>query len=115
MNTFYEDFKRPIDRVVKYVGPIAMIIFVAYVFISNNTYEKKVIKLAFDGIVENVSYDGKSIPSVTIKSVKYYLGSNYWNFERQIAVGDSMQKDSGRYLVKLIKQNSGKIMIFDKE
>jgi len=112
---FNDDFKQRVNKIVKYVFPIGLVILVVYFYLSSASYEKKAVKLKFSGTVEEVVYDGKSFPLVTIKGEKYYLGSHFWNFEHQITVGDYMEKDSGRYLVKLIKRNGGKVIIFDNK
>ena len=59
---------------------------------------------SFNGVVQQVSYDEKGIPTVTIKGVEYQLGYNDWGRNKDtIEVGDSMIKRKGDTHIKLIK------------
>jgi hypothetical protein len=92
---------------------VAVVIFITYFSYTSVTAEKAYHRYTFNGIVDKVTYDEKSIPSVTIKGKTYYLGSSYWNFNHLISEGDSIKKDSGDTIVKLVKHENWKIIIFD--
>ncbi len=68
----------------------------------------------FTGVVENVDYDVKGIPEVTVHNEKYYLASGY-NFEYKIERGDSIIKLKGSSVYKIIKHKSGAIVEFDNK
>jgi len=113
MEILNQGFKRNFNRKFRYVYLLAFVIFIVYMFFSTKNARKVVLNYKFNGVVEKVVYGEKSIPEVTINGVNYYLGSTSWNFNHLIIVGDSLQKDSGNITVKLIKQKTGRVLIFD--
>ncbi|OCX51028.1 hypothetical protein BEL04_20135 [Mucilaginibacter sp. PPCGB 2223] len=69
------------------------------------------LNINFVGTVNNVSYDVKGIPNITIGDKEFYLGSGY-HFDYQIQKGDSLIKKKGSNIYKLIKSKSGKTLEF---
>ena len=65
----------------------------------------------FKGKVENICYDVKGFPFVTINQKRYYLSYNNWNFRHQIENGDSLEKEASSFVLKLTK-STGEIIIF---
>ena len=68
------------------------------------------LEIAMDGVVDNVIYDVKGVPSVTVNKKQYYLSAGY-NFERSVAKGDFLQKRKGSNVYILTKKD-GQIMRF---
>ena len=61
----------------------------------------------FNGIVQNINYDIKKIPTVTINGSNYYLGGRYLAFYKYtIQIGDKLMKKKGDDNVYLIKNNT---------
>jgi len=66
----------------------------------------------FNGTIENVIYDEKDIPTVTVDGEQYSLGVGY-DFQHKIQQGDSMIKSKGSRVYKLIKKGSGLEISFE--
>jgi hypothetical protein len=113
MEVSLKDYVKEFKKKLWYVYLLACVIFLFYMIYSSKNVEKMVLRYKFNGIAEKVVYDGKNIPSVTIKGATYYLGSGYWNFNHLISKGDSLKKDSGDIAIKLIKHGNGRVLIFD--
>jgi hypothetical protein len=67
---------------------------------------------AFYGEVEQVRYDTKGFPYVTVNKVTYYLSYNDWNFNHCIEQHDSIQKLENSTVIKIKKRKSGQILVF---
>jgi hypothetical protein len=65
----------------------------------------KSLSYQFNGRVDSVSYDAKDEPTVKIHNKKYHLPANYWNFDRQIQVGDSMVKERVSKTIRVFKKD----------
>lgn len=89
----------------------AFIAFIAFFYIKGY---KMNLKLEFNGLVEDVQYDIKGIPSVTVSENTYYLSWNDWYFNHRIQKGDSLIKKRNSLLIMLIKQKSGEVIVFGK-
>ena len=63
------------------------------------------LEYEFSGIVENVVYDAKDIPEVTVKKKSYYLADEYV-FDHKIQKGDSLKKKKGSVIYMLIKRQT---------
>lgn len=113
MEILNKDFKSKFNRKFRYVYLLCVIVFLIYIAYSSRRAEEATLKYKFNGIAQKVEYDKKSTPRVTINGVYYYLGSNSWNFNHLIAKGDSMIKDSNNITIKLIKHETGRVLIFD--
>jgi len=81
---------------------LSFIIVNLYFLVNGN---KKNLAYEFSGVVEDVNYDVKGSPYVTVKHKTYYL-SEGWNFQHLIEKGDSIKKKKNNFEVKLIKQNN---------
>ena len=64
----------------------------------------------FNGRIDSVSYDNKGIPTIVIHKVKYNLLANFWNFEHELQVGDSLIKEKNSLEVKIFKKNGAVII-----
>jgi hypothetical protein len=113
MQFINEEFKRRFNRKFRFVYLAVFIGFIIYMIHSDIRATRLVSSYHFNGVVDKVEYDGKSIPTVTVNGKDYYLGSTNWNFNHLISRGDSIEKDSGILMVKLIKQKSGRVLVFD--
>jgi hypothetical protein len=71
----------------------------------------RIFRSEFAGTVENVVYDIKGFPIVTINGKDFYIGSRY-RVDHQIQVGDSLIKKKGTTGYRLIKSGSGKVVEF---
>lgn len=94
-----------------------IILILAFIFLSiwiiysgKKNYEEN-LNREFNGIVENVKYDMKGFPTLTINRIDYKLVGPY-RFDRQIETGDSFIKFKGNIHYKLIKRQTGKIIRF---
>nr|WP_068890054.1 hypothetical protein [Pedobacter panaciterrae] len=67
---------------------LSFIIVNIYFLVKGN---KKNLAYEFSGIVEEVNYDVKGTPYVTVDHIMYYL-SEGWDFEHLIEKGDSIKK-----------------------
>lgn len=92
---------------------VVFVLFKYYAWHSINIRNKKNFDYNFAGIVENVTYDEKLIPSVTVHNRTYYLDTGY-NFGQEIGKGDSIIKKRSSPVYKLIKSD-GKILTFTNE
>ena len=108
-----EDFKRKFNKKFRFVYLLVFIAFITYMIDSSRRARNIVLNYHFNGVVDKVHYDGKSIPTVTINGKDFYLGSTSWNFNHLISPGDSIEKDSGILMVKLIKYKSRRVLVFD--
>lgn len=89
-------------------------VFVTIIGIVNRKEnDNRYLNMEFNGIVEFVTYDIKEMPTVTIKDHDYFIGA-FYNFNKNIEVGDSLIKKRGQYYFKLIKKSSGESKIYDQ-
>jgi hypothetical protein len=105
-----KNFKRDI---FKYISLLAFVAFLIYVIYMHLTVEKRNIKYYFKGVAEKVTYDDKGDLIVTVKGKLYDLTSTNWNFNYLIKKGDTIEKDSGNLVVKLIKHGNGNVIILN--
>jgi hypothetical protein len=96
----------------KVVGIIVVILFAGGMFYLYKKDYKKNLGYHFNGEVQNVRYDSKGIPYVTIDNRTYYLSYNNWAFNHEIEKGDKLQKERNTFTVKLTKYKSGDVLIF---
>src|SRR5687767_12558833 len=96
-----------------------VVILVVFVYLLVGIYislkrQKEIIKnFEFKGVVENVRYEKKGIPYVTVNSKTYYLSYNNWSLKRSIQKGDFIIKEKGALSITVIKKNSGEKLTFD--
>ncbi|MGY3214527.1 hypothetical protein [Mucilaginibacter sp. HD30] len=74
---------------------------------------RKYLNMDFAGTVDRVEYDIKQFPTITLKGKIYYIGSGY-NTDHQIEIGDSLIKKKGSMVYKLIKHNTGSVILFKR-
>lgn len=65
----------------------------------------------FNGNVDTVEYDVKGTPTVKIRGREYCLGDNDWLINHQIQQGDSLIKIKGQMTFKIIKKETGKVIV----
>ena len=105
-----KNFKRDI---FKYLSLLAFVAFLIYVIYTHLTDEKRNIKYNFKGVAEKVKYDEKGDLIVTVKGKLYDLTSTNWNFNYLVKKGDTIEKDSGSLIIKLIKHGNGRVIILN--
>lgn len=89
------------------LGAIFILINTPYFYYKN---KKTSLSYQFQGRVDSVWYDDKGGPTIKVNGNKYDLLVNYWDFNHQIEVGDSLIKVKNSMLVRIIKKN-GKVII----
>lgn len=90
---------------------VCLLTLLSYVYFSTNSNRQKNLSYHFDNIVQNVSYDVKGIPTITIEKQDYYLSDGY-NFNYKIEKGDSLKKRKGSNIYILIKDHTGEKLHF---
>ena len=108
-----KDYKSAFNKILKLIYLLAAVIFIASTIYSDIKDDDLYLKCHFKGVVKKIDYNDKSTPTVTINSRTYGLAGSHFNFNRLIEKGDSLEKDSGRTKIKLIKHNGGKVIVFD--
>lgn len=81
--------------------------------LDDRSADRKNLDVEFAGIIRYISYDLKQFPTITIQDKNYYIGGGY-HTNHQIEVGDSIVKQRGSDVYKLIKYKSNKIIEFRK-
>lgn len=94
------------------VGIAIVVLFAGSMFYLYKKDYKKKLLYYFNGEVQNVRYDSKGFPYVTIDNRTYYLSYNNWDFNHEIEQGDTLQKEKNTFAVKLTKYKSGHVLIF---
>lgn len=85
---------------------------ITYIFFCFREFEQNK-ELEFRGIVQDVQYDIKGDVTVKINGHIYNPVSNNWSFGGQIQKGDSLIKYKNTMIIKLVKQKTGKEIVFD--
>jgi hypothetical protein len=89
---------------IKYLIIIALIAIVTILYMVNYEIRKN---YCFEGVVENVYYNDKGTPTVTINKESFFLGYNDWDFSIvRVEKGDIMIKKKGDMNLKIIKMDS---------
>lgn len=88
-------------------------VFIVYYYYSNRLGEEENLDRQFNGVIENVHYDEKSIPYVEIDKKEYYLNMGYY-FGHKLEIGDTLVKNKGSEVYKLIKRTSGEVVLFNR-
>ena len=115
MEILDQDFKKKFNRKFRYIYLLAFVAFIAYMFYSDKKGKEIELNYKFNGVAEKVIYDEKSVPIVTINGQLYNLGAPTWNFNHLISKGDSLEKDSGSFAIKLTMHKNGRVLIFDEK
>ena len=89
--------------------------FITILFYLDNMANKKDFAYKFYGVVEQVSYDIKGRPNVTIHDTEYCLCDNNWDFNHRIEKGDTIEKKANTLIVRLKKHNSGEVIFFGNQ
>ena len=94
----------------KYGKYMLVIFFIVCLVILQINVQRKNLNYDFNGIVQNVTYDIKRCPTVTINGTNYSLGGRNWGFYKDtIETGDKMIKKKGSmdlYLIKPYKKDT---------
>ncbi len=85
-------------------------LFLSFMLFSAKNSFYRNLSYNFTGVVDDVAYDIKGIPTVTIKNDEYYLSAGY-NFNYQIEKGDILKKKRGSNVYTLIKR-TGQVTLF---
>lgn len=91
---------------------ILLVIFIGFGLALNQRASKINLAYSFNGTVEHIDYNNKGYPNITINGEQYPLDIT-WDYNHIIEVGDSLKKDSGEMMIKLVKHKNGKVLIFD--
>jgi hypothetical protein len=94
------------------ISIVVVVLFAVSMFYTYKKDYKKNLQYNFNGEVQNIRYDSKGFPYVTIDNRTYYLSYNNWDFNHRIAKGDTLQKNKNTFTVKLIKYKSSDVLIF---
>ena len=86
---------------------VISLITLPYLFYKSRTLS---LSCQFNGRVDSVAYDAKGEPTIKIHDKKYHLPVNYWNFNGQIQVGDSLIKYKNSKVIRIFKKD-GKVII----
>jgi hypothetical protein len=73
--------------------------------------KQEVLLYEFNGKVENVSYSVKGEPTIKVNGKSYDLPVNFWNFNHQIEMQDSLIKLKNSMIVTIVKKNKEVIVI----
>jgi len=87
------------------------VLFVVFLIFSIYRGFSENLSYNFAGVVRSVTYDEKGTPIIRINSQEYVLNAGY-NFDYQIEKGDSLKKTKGSSIYTLIKQKTGKVIVF---
>jgi hypothetical protein len=96
----------------KFLLIIVSLGIVVYIFFCFKEI-KQMKEMEFNGIVQDVQYDIKGGATIKINNVIYEPASNNWTFRGQIQKGDSLVKLKNTMDIKLIKQKTGREIIFN--
>lgn len=94
------------------VVAIMLTLFFSWVFFSAKNKVARNLAIHFNGVVQDVTYDVKGIPSVTLNGKIYYLSAWYY-FNHEIEKGDRLEKDAGSNVYRLTKRGTKKIRLFN--
>ena len=81
---------------------IISLIVLPYLFYKSKTQCQS---YQFNGRVDSILYNVKGEPTVKIGDKKYHLSVNYWTFNKQIQVGDSLVKEKNSIMIRIIKKD----------
>src|ERR1700744_5492887 len=101
---------KPLNKIlliVLGVAGLSLAIITAYSYFKS---KKEALSYQFDGKADTVIYSHKGEPTITIHGTKYDLSVNFWDFNHQIQVGDSLVKKRNSLQVKIFKSD-GTIII----
>ena len=94
---------KPSGKIAFIVLGVLAISFAIFTFYSRFSAQREALYYQFNGRVDTVNYDKKGQPTITIRGKKYDLSVTHWDFDRQIAVGDSMIKKADSLVIKIFK------------
>ena len=82
------------------------VVFIAIIIILLIVNNEKMRWYNFDALIQNVSYNVKGDPTITINGTEYFLSYSHWQFGiAKIEKGDRIIKIKGKMDLKLIKKN----------
>jgi len=94
---------KPSVKIALTVLGVLAISFAIFSFYTRFTAHRKTLSYQFNGKVDTIIYNSSGKPTVTIHGTKYDLSVTHWDFDRQIAVGDSMIKKADSLMIKIFK------------
>ncbi|WP_147322009.1 hypothetical protein [Mucilaginibacter conchicola] len=90
-----------------------MAIVMAGMLIRHKVSIHQELNLGFKGVVQKVTYsENKGTPTITVNNINYSL-HNSIDFRHMIDVGDTISKEKGVVLYKLIKKGTDKVLLFN--
>jgi hypothetical protein len=94
------------------IAVVAILVF--FGLYKRKTLPKKVNEWHFNGPVENVRYDVKKYPWVTVDGNEYNLYYTVWDFNTKINKGDTIIKQVNDAHIKLIRQGTHDTISFKR-
>ncbi|WP_259068761.1 hypothetical protein HDF24_07595 [Mucilaginibacter sp. X4EP1] len=91
-----------------------VVILVFFSVYKRKTLSKNVNKWHFSGAVDNIRYDVKKYPWVTVDGYEYNLYYTIWDFNVKIGKGDTLIKQTDDLRIKLIRQGTHDTISFNK-
>lgn len=87
---------------------IALLIFIFYAFVKIFFIQprKRFKNESFNGIIKEIKYDQKRIPTVRTWDSIYYLGIYSYGFNEIIQLNDSLVKEKGAMDYQLYRKDS---------
>jgi len=90
---------------------ICIFLFGIYLVLRHKREYDELVSYEFNGVVENVFYDEKGSPSVTINDTQFHLVGG-WNFKHSIQIGDSIIKKKNELKIITIDPRTGEVEVF---
>jgi len=91
-----------------------VVILLFFSLYKKKTLPKNAKEWRFSGPVDNIRYDVKKYPWVTIDGNEYNLYYTIWDFNVKIDKGDTIIKQAGDVHIKLIRQGTHDTISFNK-
>lgn len=93
---------------------VIVVILLFFGLYKKKTIPKNVKEWHFKGPIENVRYDVKKYPWVTVEGNEYNLYYTIWDFNTKINKGDTLIKQTGDARIKLIRQGTHDTISFNR-
>ncbi len=99
-----------ISRNRAYLIVIFFIAFFGITFFLKQRGEKIALSYEFNGRIDNIRWDMKGFPTLTVNNRCYYLGN--WNFNHSLSLRDSIIKKKNEMEIKVIQSETGIIKVY---
>jgi hypothetical protein len=99
--------KSKVFQILLIAGVLFLIVFLPIYYFK---MQQEVSLYHFNGRVDSVSYSVKDEPTIKVNGKEFDLPVNFWDFNHQIEIGDSIVKVKNSMVVEIVKKN-GKVII----